>query len=156
MLGFIIGTNSAFRLVENEKFHELISYVSNGQAKVPTTKTLITDLNDKYMQIKLKLMELIERAKYVCLTADGWTNKGRSFLGITIHMFDDELNKESYLLAFRRLFGRHTYDALKDVLLSVMNEFKIKVSKVTHIVTDGASTGQMVKISNQAKNIQME
>lgn len=139
MLGFIIGTNSAFRLVENEKFHELISYVSNGQAKVPTTKTLITDLNDKYIKIKLKLMELIDRANYVCLTADGWTNKGRSFLGITIHMFDDNLNKESYLLAFRRLFGRHTFDALKDSLLSVINEFKIKVSKITHIVTDGAS-----------------
>lgn len=84
-------------------------------------------------------MEHIEKAKYVCLTADGWTNQGRSYLGMTVHFFDKQLNKYSYLLAFRRMYGRHTHDVLKDLLLSVIKDFKIDLSKIRHIVTDGAS-----------------
>lgn len=84
-------------------------------------------------------MQHIEETKYVCLTADGWTNQGRSYLGMTAHFFDKQLNKHSYLLAFRRMYGRHTHEVLKDLLLSVIKEFKIDLSKITHIVTDGAS-----------------
>lgn len=84
-------------------------------------------------------MEKINQSKYACLTADGWTNKSRSYMGTTVHFFDEQLNKQSFLLAFRRMYGRHTHDAIKDILVSIMKDFKVKVSKVTHIVTDGAS-----------------
>lgn len=138
-LKFVICTNSPFSIVENKHFSNLISYVSCDQAHLPTTKTLISDLENKYQKIKTLLIERINEAKYVCLTADGWANKSRSFLGITIHMFDNDLNKHSFLLAFRRMFGRHTHDALKEVMLLVIHEFDIKINKITHIITDGAS-----------------
>lgn len=142
ILKFVICTNSPFRIVENKEFSDLISYVSSGNAHLPTTKTLISDLEKKYEKLKSLLIERIDKAKYVCLTADGWSNKGRSFLGITIHMFDDELNKHSFLLSFRRMFGRHTHEAIKEHLLLIIHEFNIKLSKITHIVTDGARNFQ--------------
>lgn len=100
---------------------------------------MMNDLDIKYSKLKAILTDLIDKAKYVCLTADGWMNRGRSFLGVTIHFFDDQLNKHSYILAFKRMYGRHTHEMLKDLLLSVIKEFKIDLSKITHIVTDGAS-----------------
>ncbi|XP_031633719.1 uncharacterized protein LOC116347299 [Contarinia nasturtii] len=73
------------------------------------------------------------------MTADVWTNKARSFLGVSIHFLDENLDRKSYLLAFRRVYGRHTYIVLAEMILSIQKEFNIKRSKVTHIVTDGAS-----------------
>lgn len=138
-LKFVICTNSAFSIVENKHLMELVTYVSSGQAHLPTTKTLMTDLDAKYIQIKSKLIHLIHKTKYVCLTADGWTNKSRSFMGITIHMLDENLVRHSFLLAFRRMIGRHTFETIKDMLLLVINQFEITTTKITHIVTDGAS-----------------
>lgn len=138
-LSFIASTNSAFRVVENKEFIQMIEYISQTKAKLPTTKTLMSDLNQKFGELKQKLKEKIAKAKYLCLTADVWTNKSRSFLGVSIHFFDENLDKQSYLLAFRRVYGRHTYAVLADMILAIQKEFNIKRSKVTHIVTDGAS-----------------
>lgn len=48
------------------------------------------------------------------------------------------LERKSNALACRRIYGRHTYDKLADIIESVLNEFKI-TSKVSHIITDNAS-----------------
>lgn len=138
-MSFIASSNCAFSLIENKEFLDLISYVSNDRANIPTTKTLMSDLSLKYDDVKAKLKKLIEIEKFVCLTADIWTNKGKSFIGITIHFFDDELNRKSFLLAFRRMYGRHTYDVIAEMLLGVQKEFNIKRKIVTHVVTDGGS-----------------
>lgn len=37
------------------------------------------------------------------------------------------------------MMGRHTYETIKDMLLLVINEFKITTTKIRHIITDGAS-----------------
>lgn len=60
-------------------------------------------------------------------------------MGVTIHLFDEKLERLSYLLAFRRMYGKHTHSAIKKMLRSVIMEFKIKKLKITHIVTNGAS-----------------
>lgn len=116
-----------------------MDYISRSQAKPPTKKTLMSDLNKKYEQLKTKLKDQIYNAKYICLTADVWTNKSRSFLGVSVHYFDEKLDRQSYLLAFRRVYGRHTYAVLADMLLKIQKELNIKRLKITHMVTDGAS-----------------
>lgn len=137
-LKFILNTNSSFRLVENEHFLELISYVSSDQAKAPTTKILMSALKGTYAEAKNQLIAVIGQAKYVCLTADLWTKNTRSYIGITAHLFDSHLKRTSYLLAFRRMRGRHTHVAIREMLLSIIREFQIKRTKITHIITDGA------------------
>lgn len=139
ILQFILATKSPFSIVENDDFLNLIAYISDEKAKVPTAKTLITDLSDEYERMKKSLIDMIDKAKFVCITADIWTNKARSFIGSTIHFFDDNLDRKSYLLAFRRIYGRHTHDVIAEMLLSIQREFRINRSKVTHIITDGGS-----------------
>lgn len=125
-LAFIANTNSAFGIVENLSFIELMNYVSHTKAKPTTTKTLMSDLNIKYEQLKALLKDRIAKSKYLCLTADVWTNKSRSFLGMSIHLLNEHFGRESYLLTFRRVYRRHTYDVLAEMILSIKKEFNIK------------------------------
>lgn len=137
-LKFVLETGSAFRIVENDAFLELVDYVSFGKARIPTNKMLLSDLKKTYDSMKEKLINLIGQSKYVCLTADVWTKHTRIYMGVTVHLFDSGLNRVSYLLAFRRMYGRHTSISIKEMLLNVIKEFKIKKEKITHIITDGA------------------
>lgn len=138
-LAFITSTNSPFCLAQSKQFKDLIDYVSNSKANIPSNKTLMSDLDKNYTEAKAKLKVLIDKSKYVCITADVWTNKARSFLGISVHFFNEVLQRKSFLLAFRRIKGRHTYAVLAEAILGVQKEFNIKRQKITHIVTDGAS-----------------
>lgn len=138
-LAFVASSNSAFRIVENKQFLDLVAYVSNQQAKIPVAKTLMSDLDNKFQKIKEKLKKTIAVTNHVCTTADIWTNKSSSFMGVTIHFFDENLERKSNLLAFRRFFGRHTHQAVAEIIMNIHREFNIKRTKVTHIVTDGAS-----------------
>lgn len=83
---------------------------------------LVSDLNKTYMAAKENLISAIDKAKYLCLTADIWTKNTRSYMGITAHLYDSDLKRVSYLLAFRRMYGRHTNAAIKEMLLGVIKE----------------------------------
>lgn len=135
---FVLSTNSSFNLVENQHFVDLMSYVSFDQADTPTAKILKTNMEKQYFEAKDKLIQMIDDAEYLCLTADLWSKNGRSYMGITGHLYDANLKRVSFLLSFRRMLGRHTHSAIKQMLSAVINEFKIKKSKITHIITDGA------------------
>lgn len=135
----VTSTHSAYSIVENQAFREFVSYVSQEKAKLPTTKTLMSDLDTNYKTLKEKLKELIAKTKYLCLTADVWTNRAKSYLGVSIHFLDEVLERKSYLLALRRIQGRHTFEVLTETILAIQKEFNITRRKITHIVTDGAS-----------------
>lgn len=47
--------------------------------------------------------------------------------------------RKSYILAFRYLNKKHTYDYLAQVLSSILEEYDLTIDKVTHVVTDGGS-----------------
>lgn len=152
-LKFVAATKSAYRIVENPELSDLISYVSGEKARLPTAKTLKSDLDTTYCFMKNALIDVIDKSEYVCLTADLWTNKARSYMGVTIHLFDEALNRQSYLLAFRRMYGRHTHMAIKEMLINVIKEFKIKKSKITHIITDGARNfGKAFSVDDKKDN----
>lgn len=139
MVQFIASANVSFNIVENEEFNALFDYISSQRASVPARKTLMKDLVAQADAIKAEMIGIIEKTEYICTTADVLTSKGRSFLGLTMHYFDESLEKKSLMLAFRRLRGRHTHEALAEKILEIHREFNLKRSKITHIVTDGGS-----------------
>lgn len=75
IMNFVLSSNSAFRIIENPVFSNLVNYVSCGQAKIPTRKTFMYNLKSKYDETKSQLISIIDKAKYVCMTADIWINK---------------------------------------------------------------------------------
>lgn len=52
---------------------------------------------------------------------------------------DEQWKRKSYILAFRYLNKRHTYDYLAEVLKSILDEYNLPIEKISHIVTDGGS-----------------
>lgn len=91
--------------------------------------------------MKDELIVLLSKQKYLCATADVWSSRAQSYLGVTIHFINDvTFIRESYVLAFRQLSSRQTYQELGNALNVIFNEFGIKRQQITNIVTDGASS----------------
>jgi len=59
--------------------------------------------------------------------------------GVTVHWLDPKnLKRSSKFLAYRRMFGRHTFENIAELLDKILNEFNLQ-NKTTLIVTDNAA-----------------
>lgn len=124
--------------VENESFRDLVNSVAGKTLPFPCAKTITSELQNEYIQLKAALKnKLSTETEYVCTTADAWTSKGQSFMGITVHYLDTSLNRRSFLLAFKKLYGKQSYDTLAKIMHETYMEFGIAIEKITHTVTDG-------------------
>lgn len=60
-------------------------------------------------------------------------------MGFTVHWLNQTtLERNSKALACRRMLGRHTYDAIAELIDKVLTEFDLQ-SKTTLLVTDNAA-----------------
>ena len=77
---------------------------------------------------------------YACTTGDIWSQRKRSFLGMTTHIVDPEtLLGESYAIACERFSGTHSFDSIAEKIHEVHDKFGLDYKKITHTVTDNAS-----------------
>lgn len=74
----------------------------------------------------------------MCQTADIWSTRTKSYIGITIHWIDAQLQRQSSALACRRFSGTHSYDRIASLLNEINNEFGISTKKIVATVTDNA------------------
>ena len=85
------------------------------------------------------LKEKLSTITFVCTTADCWTARRRSFMGITVHWIEPEtLQRSGACLGIRQITGSHTYDVLAKTIESVGEEFGI-LDKISRCVTDSGS-----------------
>lgn len=77
--------------------------------------------------------------EYFCGTADIWSTKHKSFMGVTVHWIDEKtLERKSEALCCRRFESPHNSDRIAIMLSAIYTEFNI-LSKVICTVTDNAS-----------------
>lgn len=91
-----------------------------------------------YARQKAILTTMLESASWVCTTADAWTSRRRSFVGVTVHWLTPDLVRKSGCLAVRRVIGTANYEVLAKLLESVNAEFGI-INKLTATITDNGS-----------------
>lgn len=96
-------------------------------------------LESRFNEMKSTLREILSKQKYLCVTADVWSSRAQSYLGITVHFLDEMFVRNSYLLAFKELEGRQTYSKLALAINEVFADYGIKKNQITNIVTDGGS-----------------
>ena len=84
----------------------------------------------------IKTLALIE---VICLTADGWSAAKRSFLGVTAHWLDENNERQSMVLACKRIIGRHTHDNLAKHLEEVIEFYGLFDKVGGGCVTDSAA-----------------
>lgn len=117
----------------------LFETVASRKIDVPTRYKIMTTLNSEYEKMKMCLKETLAKQKHLCVTADVWTSHAQSYLGVTVHFIDQLYNRRSYLLGFKQMKHRQTYDVLAKALDDIFQEFGITHSQITNIVTDGGS-----------------
>jgi hypothetical protein len=75
------------------------------------------------------------QARFICTTADCWSTRRKSFLGVTVNWFNNDLKRKSACLAIRRVVDKCDYELIAKLLESIHGEFKI-----TATITDRGSS----------------
>lgn len=140
ILDFIISENLSFDTVRKKTFKDLLEGVAGCVIKMPASSTFVSILTKRYDDIKNALIELLKMVKYVCTTSDVWSCRGQSYLGMTIHFYDETtLTRKSYVLAFRRLKGKQDYLNLGRNMHNVQQDYELDEQKIKKGITDGGS-----------------
>lgn len=113
--------------------------MARRKIKVPTYRKLTDNVSDTFNAMKKQLINMLKEHEYICLTADVWSSRAQSYLGVTVHILTTDFERKSFMLALRQIRTKQTYDVLAESISQVMADFEIDVDKVTNIVTDGGS-----------------
>ena len=139
ILDYITDSVLALHHVDAPAFVKLISRLTGGRLLPRCRQTVAKQLEERFEVRKQELKEKLANVAWVCTTADCWTSRRRSFLGVIVHWLEkDTLQRKGGCLALRVLSGRYTYDKLAKVLESINNEFNIG-EKICFTVTDSGA-----------------
>lgn len=111
---------------------------SNGKFTVMSLQCLRKNIDQSYNIEKQKLIQTLSTIRYVSLTANIWSNRHKSYLGVTLHYIDHSFKRVSKLLSYARFKGVHSGLNIASELQAVVHEFELD-NKVVAIVTDNGS-----------------
>ncbi|ODM93379.1 putative AC transposase, partial [Orchesella cincta] len=137
IMDYIVESMSALATTETDAFKKLVKGL-NSSASPPTRKTLTGWAKNDFDRKKEKLKTILENVLWVCATADIWSARRKSFLGVTCHWIDQNYKRHSVLLSMKRFPGKHTADRIAELLVEVFSSYKLD-NKITFVVTDNGS-----------------
>ena len=123
--------------VEQASFQALMASLAPSlrvRSRTFYTNMLLTQFQERKEQLKKSL----KSATHVATTADCWTNRRKSYIAVTVHWFNERLQRKSACLAIRRIRGAHTFDVIGRSIESIHVQFGIS-EKVTATTTDNGS-----------------
>ena len=133
----------SLQIVDHPAFKELLNFV--GLKAIGLTlmsrKTLGRRIDVTSRTHAASVRDMLSRARWVATTADIWSARNRSFLGMTVHWIDDKYERNALALACRRFHGCHTFDRIAELICGIHNEFELPPGKLCATVTDNASKG---------------
>lgn len=139
-MNYVVDEMRPLATVEKKSFRNMLKTVSNSNdVPIPSVKNLKDDLKTELNRVHSHMKEVFAHQKFVCTTADVWSARCVSYLGMTVHFIDEQLKRHSFALCFRKLSKRQTFDYIAKTIFDVHNEFGLPVEKITHTVTDGGS-----------------
>ncbi|KYN01440.1 hypothetical protein ALC62_07790 [Cyphomyrmex costatus] len=111
----------------------------NFKLEVPSRRTLVRRIDNDYNRIVNNLKQTLQSIKYISTTADIWSTKHKSFMGVTAHWITEDLKRNSCVLDCRRFKGTHSYDRIAEMFLDIYSEYGLKHEQVISTVTDNGS-----------------
>lgn len=138
---FVINSNVPFRVVEDKWLSEIFKRlnIERYALKVPSRRALVRCIETKYYDQKFNIKNLLKNAEYVCTTADVWSGKRRSFLGVTVHWIKENYERESAALACKRFKSSHSFDRIASELQLIHSNYGLNQTKIVATVTDNGS-----------------
>ncbi|CAF2972075.1 unnamed protein product, partial [Rotaria sp. Silwood2] len=118
-----------------------------------TIKRNLKRLNQVHVE---KLTKQLNDANFIAITTDFWCDRSsRSYLCMTGHWYDNNMNVKSKILVFAPFHDRHTSDNISSELEQHLKRLNI-LEKTTTITCDGASNmkASFRKIDSRIKRLQ--
>ncbi|CAI6360367.1 unnamed protein product [Macrosiphum euphorbiae] len=129
LVNFIVNNMKPISITENKDFQKLILDL-DPNIKMISRRTLKIFFSNTLCHCEVR----------VCTTADIWSTKHRSFIGITAHWIDDKtLGRHSCVLACQRFFGAHTFDKIGEIMVDIFSKFNLSNDNIVSTVTDNGS-----------------
>ncbi len=101
---FLITEARPLHTVTRPSFRLLVR-VLNPRVRPLSKRRVRRLVVQKYKAFKCKIIAATANISFICLTADIWTGRNRSFLGVTAHWLDSKLNRVSAAIACKRFKG---------------------------------------------------
>ncbi|RXG59597.1 hypothetical protein Avbf_15859, partial [Armadillidium vulgare] len=126
-------------IIENERFKDLFSGVYPTLALM-SRRSLGRHIFQKVDEVHAKIKTDLSQQAFLCTTADVWSTKHRSFMGVTVHWINEStIERQSATLACSRFKGAHTYTKVAEILSSIHRKFVISRSTIIATVTDNGA-----------------
>lgn len=107
---------------------------------------LKTEIQDRFERETNHLIDELEHVKYVCATADVWTNGNGTFLGSTLHWLEPiSLQRKSAPFMRRQLKSTKYEEEIAEQLTSTSEKYRIKKKIVAVITNSGWNYGDAFK-----------
>lgn len=141
----IVNNALYLHMVEYPEFKELVEELSKMPEPVHclSTKKLSKCIDERYTTMRHEIIQKLKTTNFVCTTADVWSSRRRSFIGVTVHWLNHTFERESYAIACTRFKGTHDFKSIAKILGNTHESFGLCSKKVVFTVTDNASN--MVK-----------
>lgn len=139
LLNFIIDGNLSYNVSQQQSLQDLLETVSGRRIVMPSRHKFMKTLDTEYGKMKDALRAILSKQKHLCVTADAWSSRAQSYLGVTVHFINENFKRESYVLAFKQLYFKQTYKELAKAMNEIFDDYGIKTHQITNIVTDGGS-----------------
>lgn len=138
---FFISSMIPLRAIDDTYFNKTFMDLEtiNFKPKLISRRTLTRRIEEYYTKEISIIKSEIETIQYVCTTADIWSGKKRSFLGVTAHWISNDLSRTSVALACRRFKGVHNFERISEMLLEINSEFGLSANKIVATITDNGS-----------------
>lgn len=134
IVNYIIHAMAPLRTVENHFFKTIFinsGVLEKNSLNLISRRSLGRRIETRFEQNIEDVKNTLEKVKYLCTTADVWSAKKRSFMGVTVHWIDEEsLGRKTAILACRRFRGAHTHDRIADILHNIYYKYNLDVNKV--------------------------
>ena len=126
--------------VDSPSFRHITEKIpTNSNVKLPQRKTFGGYLEREYAVMESNLKATLREVDFVSITADIWTAKNKSFLGVTVHWISSStLESNKAAIACKRIRGRHTFDVTGAEIEQIHSSYGL-LGKVVATVTDNAS-----------------
>lgn len=128
-----------FSVVENDGFRAYSKGLNPSYEIIGRKQLAQKLLPEKFEEVKLFVMNEVQKAKSVSLTTDCWTDSSSvSYITVTLHYVDDNFKLKTYNLETSTFTERHTAENLLNFLKLLCNEWNI-TNKVKLVLSDNAA-----------------
>ncbi|XP_060864379.1 uncharacterized protein LOC132940692 [Metopolophium dirhodum] len=140
IMRYIILGMKPLSTVKDEHFIKIFKDL-DCDLTIYSRRTLSHRIDGDYKKINGAIKNLFEMKQLlVTTTADIWSTKHHSFMGVTAHWIDSiTLERQSCVLACNRFTGKHSYDRVTEMLYNILGEFSLRRVQVVSTITDNGS-----------------